>query len=1658
MTRGITEVKHFKGASQLVVKNIRDYDYRKRKYYLLNQGKPIKIGSLVVYLDDNNGDNNFSTVPIVYSSASNIIKTNYCDLQYSGKDYTIDYNTGLLTFIKNINDNYDIFITYQQEDGSGPYIATNVSTNSIYRTIATNYYDKKEYIFLYKSGEGELSPYEYKGIYYIGNKNIQKDDKDFRLFILDKDFKKLDTQPFSEIDEKRYTSSGGTYASYYIDEVNGYIIFNRSEPFLFPGSYYLDNPEKSIYGYNPQASDSYYYIHIEYRYETRTFQLHWNIIPESEMVFVDGRKLVRNVDYTIDYQTGYLEFKSDKVVISPDTEIDVVYEYYPFSGALQQILAGLRVDYEPYKWFSLGTVGFYNGKQTPAKVPTPRNATDSRWVGSVFGELNFDKEIITKSVNSVFHSRFKEVPLSFKASAEYAGSYYNVNSFGQAMLDDFEGTLEKLSLSVRYYDWYLAPARNPAAEESTRGKLYFVDYYDYDEKEYLEWEFPEDASTSETQARHVDYSKKPGPYNVDDGHLSKEQLESITADQISLVLDYDFEGKTNGWVAIIRKDAFKGGRDFRNYTDLVLWVKLKDANGGEVKVEFDIGEFSEDLDNDGVLDEEESKDDPGFLFNPPGGTATRIGGGPQYKPTGESEILVGNNRVDKEDLDRNGKFDRISGEKLITIPDGNYGKLETGENELIIKEGGWRLIRIRLNKDALSDEKKEWLKSIKHIRIRLSKVSGDRGKLVINEMYFAGLSWRDVKINEESVSTNNQDYFKVYPISTHSDDFYNQNQLRNFDEEGFDDLHGSLTDEEAEQMDEHALVIEYSNFQRYNFNTTVASNIDNKYCIAYATRNYGSPIDMRYYKKIKFWVYVPGNLPSNRKGEYIFLRFGTANNYYEYRRKLDWTGWKKLEIDMRGKEFKSLDPVEDIEGKYTDEHPHYRVVGIPNLQNVNQISLGIYGSETQDGATGWVWVNDMYLDDVDKKKDKAYSISGSFSIIDHLTLNARHSYKGKHFSQIGGMGTGVESKDYSLSGSWTTIKWLPVTANYSKAITKSDINQIFVPVNKQGLTISRNYSGTVGIKMPLMPGIDTFYPTYWPNFNFSGSYSTSTNWKPLSWLPESEDYKLSTFSSSYNWGVNGSSSKVPFFDSYLNILININGGYSWSLSESGSITYTKNATNIFYYTTKTNYNQSKSISQNLGGSIKREPVSITPKINYRYTLTKSATNQKEIEEAPWNLSTRSRSLSTGLSVGKIWFVKPSLNYNFSYNESGFYYKNNKREKYKFDELDDDPNLRKNATTSQSFSLSVGSFDINKLIFKTLTPSYSRSMGLTQNDISAKTNTMTKTFKELFKDFFSVPGYYFYIPAINEHYNTFKFVRKYEDKPYTSSISMRNTFSTRLGLEFAKWSIWSLNYSLTQNTSRSANSYSYSTTWSINANSSLNLMDLLNFWIWRQKGEYKKSSVLSYGITYRRTNNFLQKSLQYSISVPLNFSYRWSPDSSIGWSFSWTYNKTRYEKYEKFYRKLDEDIDVSKEDVEKFSDLIEPDIQEFPDKIDMLWKFSTSYSFKTKLPEYWKPPLFFKKPIKLGFALNHTTTLSFMRHTYDYGDDGTKDFIHPKETLFQIGINPSITYAISKNIDGSGHLKLVVDQTREEHGVLGDAGDDKELILSWEFGLKLTIRF
>lgn len=349
------------------------------------------------------------------------------------------------------------------------------------------------------------------------------------------------------------------------------------------------------------------------------------------------------------------------------------------------------------------------------------------------------------------------------------------------------------------------------------------------------------------------------------------------------------------------------------------------------------------------------------------------------------------------------------------------------------------------------------------------------------------------------------------------------------------------------------------------------------------------------------------------------------------------------------------------------------------------------------------------------------------------------------------------------------------------------------------------------------------------------------------------------------------------------------------------------------------------------------------------------------------------------------------------------------------------------------------------------------MGFSQTSISTVSNTMSSIFKDFFSKFMlKTPGSSFYIPYINPHYTSLGFVKNYDNQDQTS-LSFGDTFSAWIGLDLWYWLLdkaaytpYAVSYSINQSTARNADSYSLSESWSISTSSSFDLMYLLDFWIWQRGVDAIRASKLTYSFSFRRSNGYLQKSITDSFTPTFNWNYRWKADKSIGITFSYSYSVTQEDDYSDFYNTIQQDYG------QDFRNLIEPqDVIPYPPQVSKTYNASTSYSFSTDLPDYWTPPIFFKSPIKLGFKINHTTSLSWMRQIYDYGTDSAGNEIQrPTNTIAQLTLSHNISFNISKNIDGGLNAKVVYQRT----DALQTWGDDLEAIISWELGLNVTIRF
>jgi len=549
--KGISESKTFTGKQIFKKKEIPDTAYLKGEYYKLyfdSHHLPLTSGSAEVYIDDEDGTNNGSATWMKVAGEDGDFYEGYFDEEYPGEDYLLDDDEGIIKFEKDIKDNYIIAVAYKDKNGTR-------HPETGYRMIKKGqdiYYDK----------------YEFKNYYSLSFKKIQRED--FVLHILD-------------LNDNILFNLNNPQASEYKVEVDydfGIIKITK------PSSSEPDRPFPQAY---PPQRIHRYTVYTEYKCSIDTYILKPDIIPESERVYLNGKLLKRDVDYTIDYPSGFLTFIYP-CIITEDAKIKVDYEWMPFAGG-EATIFGARLGFIPGERFSLGSTFLSQSSFSVKEVPSVESTPSSDEVIGLDAHFDFSPHL-------TFQKR--KVPLDLTISGEIAQGRYNPNTFGRAMVEDFESTKVIDELSMDKDSWQIG-SKPQGVFENKR------DYIEISDEE-----IPGDEINSE---------------------WSKEKKKV-------LILDYDFPG-SQYWDSVVYSIS-STGVDLSQREYLELWIK---GDGGGETLHLDLGVVNEDADGDGKLDAEDRNGDG--KLNPDEDTGIEIGG---------RHIGEGNGRLDTEDLDGDGRL------------------------------------------------------------------------------------------------------------------------------------------------------------------------------------------------------------------------------------------------------------------------------------------------------------------------------------------------------------------------------------------------------------------------------------------------------------------------------------------------------------------------------------------------------------------------------------------------------------------------------------------------------------------------------------------------------------------------------------------------------------------------------------------------------------------------------------------------------------------------------------------------------------------------------------------------------------------------------------------------------------------------------------------
>ena len=1010
----------------------------------------ITSSGFVLYMDDQNPYNNTNSVKLNFDGA-------YYDLQVSGADYSINYSTGLVTFLKAIPVNARIFAVYTLSNGSScdPAVITSGVSVSPSSTVS---FDGRNFVFIKygasinedanenftrdtgeedKNGDGKLNLdiYEVRSVYNIGQKQLSSDN--FRISLYRQ----------STIVQKNESANTGKYK---VDYTNGLIMFYLREPLR---KLYKDRSETSIADQiyaetQPSAVSTYskYNLRVDYYKELQSFQLkHTNIIPGSVRIKINGRVVTSSL-YTIDHTSGYLQFTSPNYPsFTSETEMEVKYEYLPAGGKTSTIDTGIRAEYEVNKNLKIGGTAILSRQSSTEVIPTIGNEPTQTIVLESDVSLRMNESSLKKLVRDVTGYKAESIPVEVRAYGEYAKSLKNPNTFGKALIDNMESNENILALSMSEKDWQLSSMPyNTSPGDVVQTQRRFINYF-----YYRDTSDPGTLKGIDFSPTAVDYAKKPGPYNIAMGHIDNS-IEKQTS-QKTLAFNFNFSGTpgVDEYIPVVtRKLSSSGTVDLSGLEYIEVWYKSA-GGSGNVELYFDIGTLNEDADGNSILNTEDtnnngvidydtsSSEDVGFPFTPSGGTATRIGSGP-----GLTSFTTGDGVLNAEDLNANGTLD--TAESRIRFP-GTMTTPYTDASTLSVdlSDTSWKSARIYLDKasseySSNSASYEELLKAVESVRLFLKKTGSSTvttGTIYIDSIKLVSSVWGNIMLNDTNQNSPTQ--FKLTLKDTVNDSDYRPDSFMLQEKSVYKSLYGQMTDSELNLQKETAMQIEYDLSSIANHKGSV-------------TKTFSKPVDIRYYKTINAWL----NYRAFSPGDTVSIYVGSSDtNYLKYTFDMDYLStWREMKLKLKSGSTGTVE-IDTTEGT-------------PDLKRISFMRVEVYSTSASPGK---IWVDDIYLSEPVKQNDDAYWAEGEFRItkplfrteagtpvFSDIVLGYLNKGHGAEFSTIGQTATDVELKYSEIFSSMNILPNWNAKLDYIAQKTNTDSLNELVAASERGSTEKRS--------------------------------------------------------------------------------------------------------------------------------------------------------------------------------------------------------------------------------------------------------------------------------------------------------------------------------------------------------------------------------------------------------------------------------------------------------------------------------------------------------------------------------------------------------------------------------------------------------------------------
>ena len=185
----------------------------------------------------------------------------------------------------------------------------------------------------------------------------------------------------------------------------------------------------------------------------------------SERIYVGSQLLTRGVDYTIDYPSGTVTFKSpDSLFAGGAKQVRAQFEERAAFAVAPTSIFGMAARYDLGERGEVNFTGLFQRQQSAFTRPPLGLEPSSSFIGGVSTELHFKPEWVTRALN-LLPGIHTDAPSFVNVSAEVARSQPSPNRLGQATVEDFEGEAGRfITLADNSWHWGSVPSTTRGAE------------------------------------------------------------------------------------------------------------------------------------------------------------------------------------------------------------------------------------------------------------------------------------------------------------------------------------------------------------------------------------------------------------------------------------------------------------------------------------------------------------------------------------------------------------------------------------------------------------------------------------------------------------------------------------------------------------------------------------------------------------------------------------------------------------------------------------------------------------------------------------------------------------------------------------------------------------------------------------------------------------------------------------------------------------------------------------------------------------------------------------------------------------------------------------------------------------------------------------------